>query len=477
MNGVLDQQPLNVQLNNSWISTTSLGEARVQQRLGLPTQCELTFLNPPGPLDDLAATQPGTGLRLDVGGQTLFSGDVTAVEHIYGPTNQQEIRLRAYDRLDAMRKMQAVRAFTNMNANGLARELAKGVGLKVQAGKSFYSWPFLLQLHQSDLDLLAEVAALDGLYPTVRGETLHLISLSEEGQVLTLDLGVNLLEARIEFNDNAARSAVQMLSWDPLQAKSYRVSQSPRRIGPSRGVQRGFAELVLPNMSAPEIGRAQVLAQAEADRRAFSTVTFWGVARGDAALMPGVSVEVTGVNRRLEDRYVLTEVTHVVDGRFGYISEINTNLPQIPIQKRSPITTLGIVTKIDGDKGRMRVGLPAFGEVESDWLPVLTPGAGNGKGLIALSDVDDKVLVLFTNVTTGQGVVLGGLYGGAAPPDDGGVSGGQVRRYTVVTPRGQKFQMDDDGNVIRLENRAGSYIELAGADIVIAGKSVDFRSR
>ena len=44
-------------------------------------------------------------------------------------------------------------------------------------------------------------------------------------------------------------------------------------------------------------------------------------------------------------------------------------------------------------------------------MHVLTPGAGKGKGLIALPDVGDRVLILCSHQDPGQGIVLGGLYG------------------------------------------------------------------
>ena len=38
---------------------------------------------------------------------------------------------------------------------------------------------------------------------------------------------------------------------------------------------------------------------------------------------------------------------------------------------------------------------PAYGDVESDWLGSATPGAGSERGIVALPDVGDRVLVVF----------------------------------------------------------------------------------
>jgi phage baseplate assembly protein gpV len=110
--------------------------------------------------------------------------------------------------------------------------------------------------------------------------------------------------------------------------------------------------------------------------------------------------------------------------------------------------------------GRVRVKLPTFGDVETDWLGVLCIAAGSGKGLIALPDVDDQVLVLSLDGDPGRGFVLGGLYGTTELPDTG-VEGSAVKRYTLVTPGGQLVRLDDDKHLMRLETSSGNFVELA----------------
>jgi phage baseplate assembly protein gpV len=128
--------------------------------------------------------------------------------------------------------------------------------------------------------------------------------------------------------------------------------------------------------------------------------------------------------------------------------------------------------------------------METEWLEVVVPGAGNGKGLVALPDVGDHVLVICAHEDPAEGVVLGGVYGTGRPPDDG-VQGGAIRRYTLRLPGGQYIQLDDEHKLIHVENSEGSYVELApdkvrlhaatdleieapGHNIVIRGQAIDF---
>src|SRR5437763_313079 len=195
----------------------ALGEVRVQQRLSLPTLCELTFSDPPGPLAGATRLVPGTALRVMVAGQQepLFVGQVTAVEHCYEPAHGREIRVRGYDLLHRLRKRQSVRAHVQVTTRDLAQELVADLGMTVQAAESGPLWPRLIQHRQSDLELLQEVAERCGLHLAVRGNVLHLLTLQGIGQALPLSLGETLLEARIEINADAVCRSVTAAGWDP----------------------------------------------------------------------------------------------------------------------------------------------------------------------------------------------------------------------------------------------------------------------
>jgi phage baseplate assembly protein V len=246
------------------------------------------------------------------------------------------------------------------------------------------------------------------------------------------------------------------------------------------------------NEAALDDDHADALAQSELDLRAAREVTLWGVAEGDPALRPGTPIDVRGVADAVIGRYVLTAVTHTLNGRVGFISELST-LPPVPHERaRSAVVAPGIVTRVDDpdNLGRIRVSLPTYGDVETDWMNVLSAAAGSNKGLMLLPDVGDHVLLLFAHEDPGEGIVLGGLYGMAGMPDSG-VEGSHVRRYTLLTPDGQRICLDDARHLIHVENRGGSYVDLApdrvtvhaaadlnieapGRSVTIRGMKIDF---
>jgi phage protein D/phage baseplate assembly protein gpV len=485
----------------------SLEKVRVALRLSQPAQCELTFSDSAlsSSLGIDARLAPGAEISLTAGAtamaatNALFDGQVTAVEYVHGPSNRQELRVRAYDKLHRLRKRQTVRSFTQVSLATIAEQLCADLGVSVHAMEPGPEYQWLIQHRQSDWQFLLQLAERSGLYLTLRDDTLHILTPEGFGEPVALALGTSLLEARVEVNGDAACRSVSAQGWYPARVEAFEGRAETARTGRSVDAQAppdrlgGSAQRALVDQFAQDDGHAGAVAQAELDRRTASEVTLWGAAEGDARLLPGSLVEVSGIAQSVVGRYVLAEVTHVVDRRSGFVSEISTALPLPGERAYGTSATPGVVSQIDDPErlGRVRVKLPTYANVETDWMGVLIPGAGAGKGLIALPDVGDHVLVLLAHEDPSQGVVLGGLYGVVEPPDLG-LEGDARRRFTFVTPGGQRVRLDDASGTIHLENSGGSYVELApdnvrlhaaanldieapGKQIAISAAAIDFR--
>lgn len=466
------------------LTIQSLIGVRVRQRLSQPTQCEMTFDATAGDINGVARATPGDAIAVRLpgsGNATLFDGQITAVEYVYGPAGEQQLFLRGYDRLIRLRYRQSVREFRNIDGRRLARELAGQVDLPLLGTEDGPEWPMLIQHAGDDLEFLTGIASQAGLYFHVRGGGLHIFSLKGDGRSpVELNLGAELLEARFEVDDSQTTRHVDVVGWNPLTAEMRRSSAGQPRSGrrlQGRQAAPALDGIELSDEATPETFHAQALAQAELDYRHATAVTFWGIAEGNPALRPGSAVIVGGVNQAVAGQYILCEATHSIDARLGYVTEIETTPPPRRRRARSAAATFGVVSAVSGrNGGRVKVKLPTYNSIETDWLNVLAPAAGDGKGFVALPDRGDTVLVLLPRENPAQGVVLGGLFGNQRGADSG-VSGNDVRRYTWATPDGQRIRLDDDGNTIRIENGAGSFIELAGGNIRIVGSAIDFQSR
>lgn len=450
----------------------ALGEVRVHQALSLPTVCELTFFDPEGAVVGADAAAPGASLRVRVTGfpAPLFEGEVTATAHEYGPSGARRVHVRGYDLLHRLRKRQPVRSHIQVDIEELARSLTADLGVPVAAGEPGPLREQLFQHGQSDLDLLAEAAGRCGCYFILRDGVLRLTTLAGFGPALSLAWGVGLIEASVEINAEGVCRSVEARAWDPQRTAPLIGSATQARGGRDLPAGEGGAlRRILVDAPARDDAQAEGVAQAELDRCAAREVVLRAVAEGDPALGPGTRVEITGTAPPLAGRYVLTAVRHVIDRRQGFVSELETAPPPAREGPRRSAATLGIVSRVDDPEGmgRVRVVLPSYNEVEAGWLPVVTPGAGPGKGIVALPDIDDRVLVVLLDGDPARGVVLGGLYG-MSPPPDPGVEGGAVRRYTLATPGGLRVRLDDAAGTVAVENGAGDRIDLSPEAILVA---------
>lgn len=478
---------------------TGLSSVRVVERLSYPTECELVFALSWSD-DEMVPVGPGADLRvsLEPESEALFAGQVTAVETAFLPSQAKEIRVRAHDRLWKLQRRRQVQSFIRMTPIDLARELAQSVGLAM--GSIAHKGPLhqrIVQHGRSDFDLLAEELASVGMYVTVHEHRLEVVTLEGRGPEATLRLGESLLEARFDVDSTSVCRAVTVSAWEPFDVRDFTQRATRTRAGPTAKASTSRDEavdLVIADAGSSSASVAEAAAQAELDRRVASAVVFRGTAQGDVTLRPGQRVHVGGVGPQLEGVYVLSEVAHTIDARAGYVSRLSTAPPPSAPRRAEGGATLGVVSAV-GDperRGRVQVTFPTIDGQSTDWIPVVTLGAGPGKGLMVVPEVGDRVLVQLLGDDPARAVVLGGLFERGSQPPHPGFEDGRQARYTLRTRGGQQVQLDEAADIVRLENAAGSFVELSpakvsvhamadldleapGRAIVIRGESIDFR--
>ncbi len=439
-------------LNLNLAETRSLVSVRVQQSLMLPTLCEMTFSGVSGALPAKIAHNDYFSCRVE--GDTLFSGRVSALQHIYGPSGERELRIRAYDELQILQQSQLVCAHVDVTVADLAREFLNDTNLRLDVHDDSPLWKWLLQHNSTNYEFLCYAAEQAGLVFYVDAGKLHLFRLEGYGDEILLALGREIIEAQIDLNNAYSVEEVVTTGWQPLDFSLHR--DSKRQAG--MGVRYRVNEVI-----ANE-GLARARSQSEQERRNASLKVLWAVTDGNINLHPGTRIETTGFDSAAEGDFVIISAIHTIDSQHGYITEIDTQPPAPSLSETGTIATVGEVSQIGGPNGRIKVQLNAFEaerDIETEWLSVVVPGAGADKGFVALPEVGDTVFVLLTSTFTGQGVVLGGVYGAGNPPDEGLSTVGKRERFLWRTRHGQSIRMDDGRGTLVLENRDGSIIELA----------------
>ena len=471
----------------------------ISQKLSLPALAEITFLDPSEALINKINPVAEISLEITIAQEQIFSGIITAVEYINQSSIGDVVRVRGYDCMYKLRKQQHIRSHTNASCEDILRELTESLGISIVATESGPVWPWIIQYHQSDLDFTTNVLERAGLFYQIEGRHINLFSLQGYGESVKMTRGKNLLEVIIEHNGNKAYKTVSASGWNPFQITKHSAKVNSPRSGidvkniSCDGLCGNADVLKCIGVSAYDEYHAEQLSQAVFDRSYASRITVEAASEGDLRLRPGKIIELEGVHKNVEGKYVLTEVVHSINSEFGYICKLNTNPPEFHNNEPGPVALLGEVISVnDPEKmGRVKVIFPTCENVESDWLSVVITAGGEGKGLMALPDTGDNVLVLLINNELTSGIVLGGLLGVKKKVRDWGVVDGAVKEFLFVTKGGQSVLLDDKNKRVRIQNSQGSYceinpgrvilhstadisIEAPGKNISIKGKSIDF---
>lgn len=452
-------------------------ELEIVQRACEPASCELHLRDTDGELAQSLALGDALAVRFGAEQQSVFDGNVAAVEYVFGPARERELRVLAYDRLEPLRRRMPVRVHVDMTFADLARELGGAAGLTVVCPAGTPLRRRIVQHRRSDLDLLAQHAEHAGLAFRADGAVLRAYPAGGDDEPpIALTSGDNLREASVVRSDAEDAGAVDVRGWDVQRVEARRGNATGASSAPT---------LPLTNVVIDSDAGADALARAQLERRTRSGARLEAVAEGDARLLPGRRVTLQGATPALAGPYAISRATHRFSPVLGYVTQISTALPQPHAPAQAASATLGVVVDVRDPEslGRVKVKYPAVSDAESDWLQVLAAGAGGGKGLVALPAVGDNVLVLLIDEDFARGIVLGALYGKDGMP---GPRKSALRGYAFYSPGGHVIELDDDG-ALSLHAAGGTFLELAKTSttlhsendltIDVPGKNVTIRAQ
>jgi phage baseplate assembly protein gpV len=425
---------------------------RVRRELNRPAACEF----------EVEAVIPGiragAALVVTVSGGRLFEGEVVAVEHRLGPDQVERVRLRAFDAGHLLRQRGEFKARADLTLGELVAAIAADAGLSAVTDADSARRPRVLQVGESDLALLNRLASAAGLAWREEGRTIHLFD-PADSDVREVAWGAELIEAVLTADATRPTGEVRAVGWDPVRRATVEGLAVGPDFAPAENLSGGVHGV---DADADDRARARLAYQAAASS------TLRAVLRGDAGWRPGLGLRIAD---RPGEPYRLTSVEQVLDPASGWVTLVDSApLPTDAGHGPEHATgfTLGTVLDVDDPEraGRIRVTLPALGELESEWLPVVVAGAGEGRGLLCLPRVDDLVVVLHALADPGRGVVLGGLYPGTAA-EDAGLADDTIGSYLWAGPEGQLLRLTAREDRVRLANAGGSWLEFSDSGVLL----------
>jgi uncharacterized protein involved in type VI secretion and phage assembly len=218
----------------------------------------------------------------------------------------------------------------------------------------------------------------------------------------------------------------------------------------------GSKQLWASGVAVSSSDEAIKLADALRDHAVASAVNASGIALESTNILPGVAVKVDEAGPT-SGTYYVSKVEHVYRSTFESRFVAGDRAPNSLVDVVAPPASsgnslrqdgllVGIVTNTkDPDSlGRVKVKLPGMDPApETSWARVVSVGGGASRGILAVPEVNDEVLVGFEGGDPRRPVVLGGLFSSKFKPHNFDVDG-------------------TSGNVLsrRISSRLGHYIEL-----------------
>lgn len=486
----------------------------VELQRNLPAMCEVEFFDddPLVPVLDNPLLRPGTPLSVesspsseDPSERTLgpvFDGEVVAVEANFGVDGGMSVVLRGYDKSHRLHRTRKTRTFLAPDAV-VAADIARENGLTPRVDPappspdpSLPEGFYLCQRNQTDWEFLSERARAIGFEISVAMGALVFRKAGADplaGLPQRLSRGENLRSFRPRVTSSDQPMMTKVHSYNAaLKTEVFGVAPPPvpeNTPGDPSLLPHTIAALFGSTedleTNTPLALHPAAIGHAMARREHAAGVAFEaeGTCNGNPALKPGGTVTIDNVGMRFSGTYTVSSVRHVFDDGF------TTNFSISGRQDRSllGLTQPGAASRANGaaggapmagavtglvdnntdplQLGRVKVSFPWLPDVVSSWAPVVSVGAGSGKGLQVIPEVGDQVLVVFEQGDITRPFVLGGIYSAQdlMPQPVGAVLGdGKTQISTFKTRGGHTLTFNDTPGLegISLETSQGSKLTI-----------------
>jgi uncharacterized protein involved in type VI secretion and phage assembly len=369
----------------------------------------------------------------------VFKGVVASVG-LELEAGRNELIVEAYDKSYQLGQRTVIKTHKNKNATDIVKEIASEAGLSSDLSTELdkYSYEHVNQwgtVHR----FLTEVCAVAGCEWWVdAGKLVVRRRSAATGVAVTLDGTADLRRFSARFTSVEQAARVQVRGWDVKNKSVVKAESSGINSGgPSSAnavttqVPPGNVATSWPRHLVAE-GDAGSVASGLAERMGNAVLSARGETDVNAAIAPGVVVQITNVNVRWNGKYYVTSAEHLFGRGQPFITRFTTGggddtLVDLLGRQDGPSSarftggfTIGIVTDNndkDGTLNRVKLKLPYLSDNdETDWARVVQPGAGANRGLICLPEIDDEVLVGFEHGDIRRPYVIGGLWNGKDKP-------------------------------------------------------------
>lgn len=275
----------------------------------------------------------GAELSVDLGGgesrATVFSGRISAIEGRFPTELPPEILVLAEDRLFDLRMTRRTRSFENVTTSDVVDQIAQAHGLQADADIDPITYATVVQLNQSDLAFLRDLARAVDAEIWVDGQTLKMQARSRRpGDELSLVYGQTLQQFSVVADLAHQCTRVLVSGWDIDSKQEIEevaevgILSSELDGGTSGGsiLQEKFEARTDHLVHHVPLTSAEALSLAEARLRTVSRrfLTGKAVAEGDGRIRVGARVSLSELGPLFNGSYYVCEAQHIFDAKSGY---------------------------------------------------------------------------------------------------------------------------------------------------------------
>jgi phage protein D len=425
----------------------ALAGMRVERSLWMPSRAIIRLEDHDFTIVDSAKFAIGKPLKVstkDVTGSAteVFDGEITDLTVEQNVDRQHELVIGAMDKGHRLSVATNLRTFTKKKYSEIASTVASGAGLSTDITATSAQIPYVVQT-TNDYAFLWEIARKIGYDWWIdAGKLVFKPSPTTAGP--TLKFGDTLQDFRVRYSGVVKGSKITVQGWDPDTQKAVTGNDESTLTGTSMPAIGSNAPFATEGRAKAKSGwakeyktgafpvttttDAQTIAKSLALQADATEVFARGKALSTPTLVPGKAVKIENMGTKVSGSYYVTTVEHSWgDGESGVQTRFTAGNKQ-PVGLADLVTggsgaadpswgtnglVVGVVTNIE-DKdvgGRVKVKFPTLSASdESDWARIVSPGAGNGRGIEFLPEVNDEVIVGFEQGDFGKPVVLGGVW-------------------------------------------------------------------
>lgn len=453
------------ELAQRWLE--ALAELRVELAVRTIGRCTMRFTDPGFVLSTTGTMSIGAKVKVSARAladqasrATVFTGTITGARLEQRGDRPAELVVTAEDAAFGLARQSRAQTYLDMSYTEAVKKVLSSAGVPAKVENLPKSGDYILQT-DTDLAFIDEIARRTGWDWVVHDGTFHFWpSWKGSGRSGTIGSPVHLpagdaLESFTADVSAAAPGSVTVRGWDPERQEALVATAQADRSTVPDGLRRAFdpaqagkADQLTAVAGPADAKEAQVLADAHA--RTAGHITARGRATVVPELRPGVMADVSRMGPAT-GKYFVHEVEHVYRaGSFTTHFTAGDTSREDLAHRPGSFTHAGLVVATVTDvadpesSGRVKVKYAALStEVTSGWARLATPGAGTGRGVAFLPEVNDEVLVGFEDGDVRRPVVLGGLWGArtTAPPEL--QDGEQVTSRRIVSRLGHVIEFSD----------------------------------